>query len=324
MYSKLLAIAGNTFSETIRQPIYGILTWTAIGLLILNQSLSGFSLDAGSDIKIMKDMGMSTMLLFGMLISAFSAVGVITREIESFTVLTVVSKPVSRPTFLIGKYLGVAGAMLASYYLMALVFLMTCRQGTMETAADKFDLPVLIFSGIAIGSSLIVAAFGNFTYGWNFSSSLLGLVLPLGTVAFIGVQFFDKTFATQSFDKIGEMQQVFYALILGFFAVMILTAFAVAFATRMGQVMTLMMCAFVFVLGLLSDYYFGRHAAEGPLYQVLYAMLPNFQFFWIGDAITQDIKVPWNQIQLVVCYAAIYILGVLGLGVALFQTREVG
>lgn len=325
MLGKLFSISANTFAETIRQPIFNILTWVAVGLLVLNPSLAAFSLDSGSDVKILKDVGISTILLFCLLTSAFSAVGVITREIETFTVLTVVSKPVSRPTFIVGKFIGVSAAMLLSYYVLAVVYLMTVRHGVMETSADKYDMPVFTLGGGALLISVLVAAFGNFNYGWNFGTTLLGMIVPTGSAAFVAIMFFDKTFKYQSpFEKWDSWVQVTYALILGFFAVMILTSFAVAFATRLGQVMTLMMCAFVFVLGLLSDYYFGQHVAEGPLYKFMYALLPNFQFFWVGDAITQEIPVPWSHVQLVAAYAGLYILGVLGLGVALFQTREVG
>lgn len=327
MFTKLYAIAANTFAETIRQPIFAILTWTAVGLLVLNPTLAAFSLDSGSDIKIMKDVGMSTMLSFGLLLAAFSAAGVLAREIESFTVLTVISKPVSRPLFLFGKYLGVAGAMITAYYLMSLVFLMTVRHGVMETAADKYDQPVLVFSAITLGVSVAAAGFGNYTYGWNFPTTLFGWVIPLGTIGFLGALCFDKTWKLQEHyggDKFGDMMQVFYAIMLGFLAIMILTAFAITFSTRVGQVMTLLLCAGVFVLGLLSDYWFGARVGEGLHYRVLYCIVPNFQFFWIGDAITQGIAVPFMQVVRVGVYTGLYLLGVLGLGIAMFQTREVG
>jgi len=172
MFLKLLAIARNTFIETVRQPVYGVLLWVAAGLLMISPALAAFSLQAGDDIKVHKDVGLATLLAYGLLAAVFSATGVITREIEDHTVLTVVSKPVSRPLFLIGKYLGVSAAILVGYYFLCLVLLMTIRHGVMETAADKFDLPVLIFSGLAVGLSLIAATFGNYVYGWHFSTAL--------------------------------------------------------------------------------------------------------------------------------------------------------
>jgi len=335
MLTKTYAILSTTFIETIRQPIYGVLLFVAIGMLVLNPSIAGFSLEGGGgDDKIMTDVALSTMLLYGLLASVFSATGVITREIESFTVLTVVSKPVSRPIFLIGKFLGVAVAMIVAYYVLSIAFLMTVRHGVMSTNADKFDLPVLWFGFGAIAISLVAASFGNYIYGWHFFSALLGWLVPLATVAFAAALFFDDGFAVKSplsdFGKLSldQVLQIVYALVLVFLAVMILTAFAVALATRFSQVITLILCCGVFLLGLLSDYYFGLHTDQGPLYNLAYRALPNFQFFWIGDALTQGVKLDpatmARHVLSVAAYAGIYTLAILSFGVALFQTREVG
>jgi ABC-type transport system involved in multi-copper enzyme maturation permease subunit len=327
MLTKLIAIAKNTFLETIRQPIYGVLLWVAAGLLIVNPSLSGFSLESNEgDIKIVKDVGLATLLLYGLLVSVFSATGVITREIESHTVLTVVSKPVNRPLFLLGKYVGVCGAIVVGYYFLGLVFLLSVRHGTMATASDRFDQPVLLLSGLALLISLIAATFGNYVYGWHFPTALTTWVVPLGTLAFGIILCVSKKWALQSpGTDFGDMQMV-YAVTMTFCGVLILTAFAVALATRFSQVVTLLLCAGVYVLGLLSDHYLGRPAEAGGawLYDVLYAAVPNFQFFWTGDALTQQRIIPLAQVGHVAAYSALYSLGVLGLGVALFETREVG
>jgi len=331
MFGKLGAITTNTFIETVRQPIFGVLTWVAaFWLAAVAPGLATFSLESGSDIKILMDVSLATMLLYGLLTSVFCASGVITREIESYTVMTVVSKPVARPVFLVGKYLGIVGAMLVGYYFLSLIFVLTIRHGVMETAADKFDQPVLLFGGLALMISLVAATFGNYTYGWHFSSSLLAWVVPLGTVAVAAALCFDKEWNPQppwtEFGPEGSFHgpTVFYAILLTFEAILVLTAVAVTLATRFSQVITLMLCAGVFLLGLLSDYYFGQHLDRGPLYQVLYAVVPNFQFFWVGDALTQDLEVPLRQAALVSGYTALYTGAVLALGVALFQTREVG
>lgn len=326
MFPKLTAITHNTFVETIRQPIYGVLLWVFAGFLMLSPSLSAFTLESGGDIKVMKDVGFATMLLYGLLASVFAASSVITREIESHTVLTVVSKPVARPVFLAGKYLGVCGAVLVGYYFLCLVFLMTVRHGTMETAADKFDQPVLVFGTLAIAISLIVAVFGNYVYGWHFLTTLTAWVVPLGTAAVLGMLFFDKEWKPQPpLKDFGDMQ-VLYAVAMTYCGVLILTAFAVALATRFSQVMTLILCFGVYLIGLLSDHYFGQAAVKQSdvLYQVLYGIVPNFQFFWVGDAITQEVVIPGSQVVQVAVYAGLYSLAILGLGVAMFETREVG
>ena len=325
MFQKLISIASNTFIETARQPIYSILMWVAAFWIgFVSPSLAAFTLDSGSDMKIMMDVSLATLLLYGLLASVFSASSVITREIESHTVLTVISKPVSRPIFLLGKYLGVTGAVLVGYYFLMIVMFMAARHGVMESASDKFDQPVLIFGLAAVVISLGAATFGNYVYGWNFCTAVVAWLIPLASLAMILVLLFNPQWKFQSpLTDFGDGQLLF-ASITTFCGVLILTAFAVALATRFSLVMTLMLCAGIFMLGLLSDYYIGQRVSEGPLYQILYAAVPNFQFFWLGDPLTQELIVPGRQVALVAGYAGLYSLAVLALGVVLFQTREVG
>jgi ABC-2 type transport system permease protein len=324
MFNKIYAIASNTFTETIRQPIYGVLLWVAIGLLMLNPLLAAYTLESGANIKVMVDVALATMLLYGLLASVFSATSVITREIESHTVLTVVSKPVSRPLFLFGKFLGVVGAIFVGHFLLTVVFFMTARHGVMETVSDPYDLPVLVLSGVAVLISLIFALWCNFVYGWHFPSTLLAAVVPLGSLALLIVLFFNRKWEPQSPATDFGNFQLIYASLLVFCAVLILSAFAVTLSTRLSQVMTLTCCAGIYLLGLMSDYYFGLHRSEMWLYQALYSIAPNFQFFWVGDALTQDRMIDAFHVASVAGYAGVYALAVLSLGLALFQTREVG
>lgn len=327
MSSKLLAIARNTLIETVRQPVYSVLLWVMAAWLALSPSIAAFSLGSSEgDTKIVQDIGLATLLLYGLLVSAFSATGVITREIESHTVLTVVSKPVSRPLFLLGKYLGVCGAVLIGYYFLTLVFLLAVRHGVLSTAADRADQPVLVFGLGALAVSLVAATFGNYVYGWHFPTTLTAWVVPLGTLAVGIVLCVSRQWQIQSPATDFGNLQLPYAVLMTFCGVLILTAFAVALATRFGQVTTLLLCAGVYLLGLLSDHLFGRPAAAGEagVYSLLYAAVPNFQFFWAGDALTQDRTIPAVQVAHVAAYSALYSLGILGLGVTLFETREVG
>jgi ABC-2 type transport system permease protein len=324
--TKLVAIAINTFIETVRQPIYGVLLWVAAFWIgFVSPSLAAFTLVADSDKKVMIDVSLSTLMLYGLLAAVFSASGVIAREIDSHTVLTVISKPVSRPVFLLGKYLGVTAAVLVGYYFLGLTLFMAARHGVMETASDEWDKPVLIFGLGAVFLSLSAATFGNYVYGWHFSTTLTAWVVPLATVALALVLCISPKWALQAPGKDFGNLQLLYGVIMAFCAVLVLTAFAVALSTRFSQVLTLMLCAGVFLLGLLSDYYLGGAARtqHGLLFQVFYNVVPNFQFFWVGDPLTEELTIPGQQVALAAGYAALYSLGVLAFGVALFQTREV-
>ena len=87
MLQRFYAIAVNAFVETIRQPIYGVILLATAVLFILNVSLAAFTLD--DDDKLLLDLGLSTLLMSGLFLSAFSAAGILSREIENKTVLTV-------------------------------------------------------------------------------------------------------------------------------------------------------------------------------------------------------------------------------------------
>ncbi len=328
MFAKLFAITRNTFVETTRQPIFSILMWVAAGMLMLNPSLAGFSLEnAEGDIKIVQDVGLATLLLYGLLAAVFSASSVITQEIESHTVLTVVSKPVNRSLFLIGKYFGVCGAVLVGYCFLCIVFFLTLRHGVLSTARDHLDMPVIVFGGVAVFVSLGASVFGNFVYGWHFPSTLTAWIVPSGMVALLATLGVSPSWELQSLGTDFGDLQITYAIMLAFCGVLILTAFAVAFATRFSQVVTLLLCLGVYIVGLLSDSYLGVPASGAEatwLYKTLYAVVPNFQFFWAGDVLTQDRTIWFGHVGQVVAYAGLYSLGVLGLGVAMFETREVG
>lgn len=330
MLTKLLAIAANTYTETIRQPIYGVLlAVAAFWIALVSPSLATFTLVSGSDQKVMMDVSLATMLLYGLLTSVFSAAGVITREIESQTVLTVVSKPVSRPVFLVGKYLGVTGAVALGYYLLCLLMFLTVRHGTMETASDKFDQPVLLFGVGGLVISLIAATFGNYVYNWHFPTAMINWAVPLETLALLLVLFISPEWTLQNPadpEATFSNMQLVYASVSAFFGVLILTALAVTLATRFSLVVTLTLAAGVFLLGLMSDYYVGQAATAEPgvLLDALYVAIPNFQFFWLGDPLTAEMMIPGSQVALAAGYALLYSFALLGLGVAMFQTREVG
>ena len=100
----IFTIARNGFLESIRQPIYIVVLLGGILAMVLNVNLAAFSL--GQDDKLLVDLGLSTLFITGLLLAAFTATSVLSKEIENKTVLTVVSKPVARPTLIVGKYLG--------------------------------------------------------------------------------------------------------------------------------------------------------------------------------------------------------------------------
>lgn len=265
MIASVPIIARNAFVESIRQPIFLIIV-LGVGILeMLNVWSAAYSMgysdtaEVSGDNKVMLDIGLSTIFVAGMLLAAFTATAVISKEIDAKTVLTVVSKPVPRVSVIIGKFLGVSAAITLATVCMVIFLLLCVRHGVMSTVADKLDQPVLVFTLSAVFLSLAIGAICNFLYGWSFPQTSFLVLTPALIVAYIAVLLISKTWEFQPPTK-DFKPQVTLACAAMLFAVLVLTSVAVAASTRLGQVMTIAACASVFLFGLLTNHLIGRHA----------------------------------------------------------------
>ncbi|RME40482.1 MAG: hypothetical protein D6788_03245 [Planctomycetota bacterium] len=323
MLQRFYSIAANAFVETIRQPLYGVILLATAILLVLNVSLAAFTLD--DDDKLLLDLGLSTLLLSGLFLSVFSAAGILSREIENRTVLTVISKPVGRPLFLLAKFVGLAAALTVAFYLSVLVFVLTVRHGVMEYSTDPYDQPVLVFGIGALLIAVGVGAFRNYFYGKPFPTGVIAVLTPLLTLAVLAIGKFDAEWNVIEWGSKYVSGQVILAAYLVFLAVMVMAAVALAASTRLGQLPTLLLCVAVLVLGTISDYAFGQHAESSDLAKAVYHVVPNIGPFWVIDGLQAGMKqttVTAGYLAYVSAYAAFLVTAALGVGVALFQQRE--
>lgn len=115
----IIAIAKNTFREAIRDKIlYSLLIFTVI--MIAASVLLG-QLTIGQDQRVIKDMGLASMSLFGVLIATFVGTSLVYKEIRKKTIYTMLSKPIHRYEFILGKYLGLLMTMFVELSIMAVV-----------------------------------------------------------------------------------------------------------------------------------------------------------------------------------------------------------
>ena len=325
MWQRFITLASNTFVETIRQPIYGVLLVVTAGLMILNVSLAGFTLE--NDNKLLMDLGLSTLQLSGLILAAFSATGVISREIENKTVLTVISKPVGRPVFILGKFAGLIAALSLAFFLGALIFILALRHGVLQNSSDPWDAPVLTFGVGSLVVATVTAAFCNYFYGSHFATTTLTVITPLLTVSVLLVAKIYKHFDVIPFASDFVGGQVLLATYLVLLAVAITTAVAVAASTRFGQMMTLLICTFVLGLGIISDWVFGQYDQTSIVAAAAYRIVPNIGPFWVIDglqAAKDETAITGQYVVYVTAYAALFTSAILGIAVALFQKREVG
>lgn len=321
MLYKILTIGKNTFIETIRQPIYVVILTAAMLLFLLSPSISMYTLD--EDVKLLREIGLSTLFLTGLFIAIFSATSAVTEEIETKTITTVLSKPIHRPAFIFGKFIGLSAAVILAHYIGTIAMLMTIRHGVLESANDSHDWTVIISAIVVIVFTVLLTAFFNFTYDWNFAAAITTLLLFFSTAAIIFLSLIDRDFKFNPANNQINMFDI-NASILILQAVLVLVAVAVMFSTRFNVILTLISCIGVFMLGLISDYIFGRYADTHVWAKIGRMLVPNLQLFWVTDAIYEGSSVSLHYIGVTSAYAGVYVAGMLLLAIAFFQKRQVG
>ena len=113
---RIAAIARNAFREAVRDRVlYNLVLFV---LLLTGASVFIGELSGGQERKVIVDLGLSAMLLFGVFIAIFVGVGLVYKEIERRTIYAVFSKPVGRGEFLVGKYLGLCLTLLVNVLVM--------------------------------------------------------------------------------------------------------------------------------------------------------------------------------------------------------------
>lgn len=331
---RIVTIAINTFTEVIRQPIYLIIVGCSLFLILCSPYFTMFAMLANN--KMIKDMGLSTILLTGLLLAAFSAPSVIYHELENKTILTILSKPVSRASFILGKYLGLVLGLLVAEYLLSLVLTQVVRTEITEAAYSHTDRPVFIGYLLATLFTLGLGAFANFFYEKPFTASAIVFAVPVFSLVFLALCLVRHDWQLEPFGKPPDLS-LFLATLLIFFATCILTAIATAASTRMGPVPTFAICTILFLCGLFSDYAFGNmgqsswtealaHLWAGYFYpfigKLCYTIIPNLQIYWVADAVVEGRRIPWTAIQYMVIYTIFWLTAILALAIAVFQDQE--
>jgi ABC-type transport system involved in multi-copper enzyme maturation permease subunit len=320
---QFLNIAVNAFMELIRQPVFLLLLTGSVLFEIFLAVPYYFAF--GDEMKLVKTSALAVMLLTGLFGAVLSASASLAREIRSGTALAVLSKPVGRAQFFLAKFAGLAAALTLLAY-VNLVGVMTASWMAFD-AYGKTDLTAIgIFAG-GVALAYALGGFSNFFLRRPFvSDAVFALVVMVTLAAFVILQF------TQQMQSLNEKASVDWRLvpagILILFAFWIFAAVALACSTRLDMIATLAVCSAVFLVGLMSDYIYsqagGKIEGHAPLWaSMLYSILPNWQLFWLADALeTGKSTFHWAYVGKALGYAVCYAGAALAVGVALFDERE--
>lgn len=376
---QFLTITTNAFMELVRQPVFLLLMTTSSVFEIFLATPYYFAF--GDEPKLVKNSTLAVMLLSGLLGGVLSATASLAREIRTGTALAVLAKPVSRAQFLLAKYTGLIAALTLLWYTNLLGALLASRMAF--DAYGSADLLAIGFFSLGLLLAYVLGGFSNFFLRRPFVSDAVLCLIAMLTIAFIVISFYNKDGKAQAFATGVDWRMVPAGLLI-LFAVWILAGFALACSTRLDIIPTLAICSAFFLLGIMSDYLFGRRADPVWRYEleqqnlstrwsesqkrllseivgkydtdhngaldraeraaissqdktrmtqagmggswwasVLYAVTPNWQLFWMADAIDSGKSTfHWRYVGKAFAYMVLYVGALLAVAVMFFEERE--
>ncbi len=305
--------------ELVRQPVFLLLMCTSSGFEVFLAAVPYFGF--GDDPKMVKDTVLAVMFLTGLFGAVLTASASVAHEIRSGTALAVLSKPIGRAQFLLAKYVGLAAALTVLTYINTLAALLAGRMAFDAYGDADTQSLAIFFGGMAL--AYLIAGFSNFFLRRPFVADAVFGMVVMSTLAFVVIVFFTKL--QKPFNEVGEVDwRMVKAAILILFALFILAGLALACSTRYEMIPTLAICSSLFLLGLMSEYLFGARAQAGSLWaSVLHTLVPNWQLFWLADALeTGKHGVPWSYVGKAFGYMAGYLGASLAVALVLFEDRE--
>ena len=209
---RVFAIARNAFREAVRDRVlYNLVVFV---LLLIAGAIFLGEISAGQEAKIIVDLGLSAILLFGVFIAIFVGVGLVYKEIERRTLYAMLSKPIGRGEFLLGKYLGLCLTLLVNVAIMGVglsLALVYVRRGWDPLAVRIWPAIFLIYIELVIltAVAMLFSAFSSpalsallaffvFVIG-HFSADLKTLATSMGSApsrwVFAGLYYLLPNFA---------------------------------------------------------------------------------------------------------------------------------
>ncbi len=315
-------LARNTFIECIREPIYFLMLASAMVMIGLFPTVAMFVFR--EQIKLVVDSAMATTLVFSLVVAVVCAAHTISREMKNGTVLLLMSKPVTRSSFVISKILGILAAVS--------VFVFLCNAASLMSvliAKDQFRLDytaMALYYAAIVASALYGAARNYFKQESFTSNALVGLLIliPLLAVTFylIRISSFHAHDAIDPEEFI-EAKHLIPALLLLFPAVWTMGSITAALSTRLELVSNLTVCSVIFLVGLISKYFVTQWLGDGMIASFVRTLLPNWQYFWMADALASRQVIPAGYLFWALLYVLFYIGFWTFWAMAFFDEREI-
>lgn len=201
---RILSIAVNTFRENLREKLLYNLLFFA--LLMIGSSILLSRITLGDYHRLILDLGLASINLFGVLIAIFVGIGLVSKEVDRKTIYTIVSKPIPRYEFLLGKYCGLVITLFANTIVMVVGLLIVLQVMDVPITSLVFKSLALIFLELMVITAVAVL-FSTFT------SATLSAIFTLA-VYVIGHLSGDLKEFAKKLDEVSQMavNAIYYTL----------------------------------------------------------------------------------------------------------------
>ncbi|MBY0248166.1 MAG: ABC transporter permease [Nitrospiraceae bacterium] len=169
---KVLSIALNTFRENLRDKLlYNLLIFA---LLMIGSSLLLMRLTLGEFHRLLLDIGLGSVNIFSVLIAIFVGIGLVSKEIDKKTIYTIVSKPVARFEFLLGKFFGLTITLLVNMIIMTagLLAVLMAQSVPIEAVLFKAIGLILLECMVVTAVALLCSTFTSATLSAIFTLAI--------------------------------------------------------------------------------------------------------------------------------------------------------
>lgn len=301
-----LQLAKNAFRECLREPVFFLILAGAVLLIGFFPAFTLFVFRR--QLSMVVDSSLALTLLFGFIAAALCSTRCIRREITGGTALLLLSKPVTRFGYICAKMIGVNAALM--------VFALICSAAAVTAslvACDpfKFDIPGMLFFFITLGAACVFGALRNYFARASFTSNAIAgmaVLLPLYALLLYARVKGGMDEATLN-DPLSFLPFLNFlpALLLIFAALWTMGAISSALAVSIPFIANLLISLTLFIAGLLSGYLVKAvFGGETFLASLAAALLPNWQYFWMADALAERTPIPGSYVLWAGVYALMY------------------
>ncbi len=316
----ILPLATLPAREILRTPITLLLTVTAACITLVTPLIIAFQFgDTGR--RLVRDGGLGLQLTVGTLLAASCACSLVRRERESGITAMLLTKPVSRPWYLLSRFLGIA------LILALFTAIMTPATMLAHRAAEAYH-PETGFKSdtIAALSGLFCIPLACLTGGWynwkkrySFHAITL-LVLPLYVITACLMAGFYTRGGTLTLAYQPDLDiRIIVASASLMLVLFIFTALALAISTYLPPVSTAAVCLVVLFAGFSTPLLLSSTVALQPLV----ALLPNWNIFWLTESMDTANQNLLGRFVFACCYGMLLLLSTLLLGMTLMKRVEV-